>query len=180
MAKYSQEFKLKVVQYYLMNLGGQRATANYFNIDHSTVRKWVTVYQMYGQSGLERQKNKAKYSFEFKHQVVLSMVNEGLSSKEAAKRFKLKEPRMLLKWLDLYNKDDIAGLQPKPKELIQQMIKPKISQAKLTKTDQDKSHEELLEELAYLRAEVAYLKKRRALIQQQKEQEKTEQQRLQD
>jgi len=37
--------------------------------------------------------------------------------------------------------------------------------------DRDKTQEQLLEELAYLRAENAYLKKRRALIQKQKEQE---------
>ncbi|OTU37515.1 hypothetical protein CAT61_00535 [Acinetobacter baumannii] len=46
--------------------------------------------------------------------------------------------------------------------------------------DRDKTQEQLLEELAYLRAENAYLKKRRALIQKQKEQEQAEQQRLQD
>ena len=44
----------------------------------------------------------------------------------------------------------------------------------------DKTQEQLLDEIAYLRAEVAYLKKRRALIQKQKEQEKAKQQRLQD
>lgn len=60
------------------------------------------------------------------------------------------------------------------------MPKPKMPKAKTIKADQDKTHEELLEELAYLRAEVAFLKKRRALIQKQKEQEKAEQQELQD
>ncbi len=56
------------------------------------------------------------------------------------------------------------------------MPKPKMPKAKTIKADQDKTHEELLEELAYLRAEVAYLKKRKALIQKQKEREKAAQQ----
>lgn len=60
------------------------------------------------------------------------------------------------------------------------MMKPKIPKVKQLQEDRDKTHEQLLEELAYLRAEVAYLKKRRALIQRQKEQEKAEQQQLQD
>lgn len=60
------------------------------------------------------------------------------------------------------------------------MPKPQITRTKYAQEDRDKTQEQLLEELAYLRAEVAYLKKRRALIQKQKEQEKAELQRLQD
>ena len=99
MAKYSQEFKLEVVQFYLMNLGGQQVTAKHFNIDHSTVRKWVIAYQMDGDKGLCIQKKKTKYSFEFKYRVVKSMVEDGLSSREAAKEYKLRESRLPVIWL---------------------------------------------------------------------------------
>lgn len=60
------------------------------------------------------------------------------------------------------------------------MPKPQRPRIKSSQEDRNKTQEQLLEELAYLRAEVAYLKKRRALIQKRKEQEKAEQQRLQD
>ena len=48
------------------------------------------------------------------------------------------------------------------------------------KADKDKTLEELLEELAYLRAENAFLKKLRALRLEQEAKEAAEQQHLQD
>ena len=60
------------------------------------------------------------------------------------------------------------------------MVKLQQPRIKPSQEDRDKTQEQLLDEIAYLRAEVAYLKKRRALIQKQKEQEKAKQQRLQD
>ncbi len=48
MSKYSDEFKLEVVQYYLKN-GGYRTTANKFEIPtFDTVRKWVKKYEEHG------------------------------------------------------------------------------------------------------------------------------------
>lgn len=51
---------------------------------------------------------------------------------------------------------------------------------KPTQADRAKSSEELLEELAYLRAENAFLKKLRALILEQQAQEQAQQRKLQD
>lgn len=71
-------------------------------------------------------------------------------------------------------------MNAKPRRQPEPMLKSKIPRTKHPQEDRDKTQDQLLEELAYLRAENAYLKKRRALIQKQKEQEKAEQQRLQD
>lgn len=163
MAKYSQEFKLKVVQYYLSNQGGQKATASYFNIDHSTVRKWVTTYEIYGEQGLLKQVSRSTYSVGFKQEVVLCIINEGLSSREIVKRFRLKERHLAVQWLRQYESCGIEGLKPKPRGRPKGLSMPKPSNVEHSKTDRDKTQEELLEELAYLRAEVAFLKKRRAL-----------------
>ena len=51
MAKYSQEFKLEVVQYYLSGFG-KAATGQKFSVDHMAVQKWVTAFEQYGISGL--------------------------------------------------------------------------------------------------------------------------------
>ena len=163
MAKYSQEFKLQVVEYYLSNQGGQKATACYFNIDHSTVRKWVATYEIHGKQGLLKQVSRSTYSVEFKQEVVLCMINKGLSSREIVKRFRLKERNLAVQWLRQYQACGIEGLKPKPKGRPKHMSKPKLSTSKQDKTDHDKTHNELLEELTYLRAEVAYLKKLQAL-----------------
>ena len=131
-------------------------------------------------AGLELRRSKTTFTVEFKYQVVKAICEEGASLRETMQRFHIKETSTLRDWLKKYKESGIDGLKPKARGRHKSMLKPKITRAQYTQADQDKTHEELLEELAYLRAEVAFLKKRRALIQKQKEQEKVEQQRLQD
>ena len=53
MSKYSEEFKLKVVNYYLNNNYGWEYVAKQFNIPGwTTVRKWVRKYEEHGAKGL--------------------------------------------------------------------------------------------------------------------------------
>jgi len=52
MAKYSAEFKLKVVKYYLEKNCGYVNTANHFgNISDIAVLKWVRKYKEHGEKG---------------------------------------------------------------------------------------------------------------------------------
>ena len=74
----------------------------------------------------------------------------------------------------------IDGLKAKPKGRAKQMPKPQRTRTQYSQADRDKTQEQLLEELAYLRAEVALLKKRRALRLEQEAKEAAEQQRLQN
>ncbi|RKG29384.1 hypothetical protein D7V21_17100 [Acinetobacter guerrae] len=60
------------------------------------------------------------------------------------------------------------------------MPKSQFPRIKMSQEDRNKTQEQLLEELAYLRAEVALLKKRRALRLEQEAREAAEQQRLQN
>ncbi|EPF74006.1 hypothetical protein F956_00554, partial [Acinetobacter indicus ANC 4215] len=55
MAKYSQQFKLEVVQNYLSNKNddGFRKTANKYKLDRATIRQWVAIYQTLGEDGLK-------------------------------------------------------------------------------------------------------------------------------
>lgn len=180
MAKYSQEFKLKVVRYSLDAKSSSRKTGVYFNIHESLVRQWVAQFKNHGEESLEPRKTSPKKSYNFKKQVVDSILIDGLSNREAMIKFKLRSHCEVIKWVRLYQENGIDGLKPKPRAQPKLMLKPKIPRVKQPQEDRDKTHEQLLVELAYLRAEVAYLKKRRALIQRQKEQEKAEQQQLQD
>lgn len=166
MAKYSYQFKLEVVQYYLANNAGRRFTARYFSISDSLVRTWVTLYQHQGNEGLANKSNRANYDEQFKLQVVKSVILEGLSEREAFVRFNLRHSGQVNKWLCQYKEGGIDSLRPKSlgrKPMINK--KPR----KNKKTDQFKTPEELLEELIYLRAENAYLKKLDALIREEEE-----------
>ena len=65
MSKYSYEFKKKVVMSYLNGEGGYTYLANFYNIPSKTrIREWVAAYQKFGDEGLFRSRQQAKYSFE--------------------------------------------------------------------------------------------------------------------
>ena len=70
-AKYSFEFKLKVVQEYLNGKGSHAFLAKQYNL-HSAeqVRNWAKAYQEFGKEGLMRSRQNKNYSFQFKLHVV--------------------------------------------------------------------------------------------------------------
>lgn len=178
--KYSQEFKLEVVEYYLTTNNGYIRTGQHFSIERTMVRRWVREFKAQGITALEVGKPRTTYSAHFKHQVVLAVINGGLSTHDAAQKFNLKQRAIVSIWLKQYREGGIDGLKPKPKGCPTFMPKSQFPRIKTSQVDKDRTQEQLLDEIAYLRAEVAYLKKRRALIQKQKEREQAEQQRLQD
>ena len=89
MSKYSNEFKLKVVNYYLNNNYGWEYVAKQFDIPAwTTVRKWVRKYEEHGTKGLIKNQ-KASYSCEFKQNVVEYMHTNHLSATITATKFNL-------------------------------------------------------------------------------------------
>ena len=87
MSKYSYEFKLKVIKYYIDELHGYKLTAKHFNIPSaSTVRKWVRRYNEHGAEGLEKNKI-TSYSGEFKQNVIEYMHTNHLSLQETSYHF---------------------------------------------------------------------------------------------
>lgn len=66
MTKYSEEFKLMVVQEYLSGSLGYRAIAKKYDIGDSPLRRWVRAFIEFGHSGLFVKKTKPFYSVQFK------------------------------------------------------------------------------------------------------------------
>jgi transposase len=87
MTKYSEQFKLEVVQDYLgAGSSGLRAVAQRYGIpSHFTVRKWVLAFQLHGDVGQRRQRR--QYSAEFKLLVLKDMWDNHLSMLQAALKF---------------------------------------------------------------------------------------------
>ena len=101
MSKYSDEFKLEVVQYYLKN-GGYGTTANKFGIPaFDTVRKWVKKYEEHGEKGLIKN-IKTSYSGEFKQNVIEYMHDNHLSCQETSHHFNLGCVSVVSKWERIY------------------------------------------------------------------------------
>lgn len=164
MAKYSNEFKLKVVKYYLQG-HGEKLTAKAFCVDHATVRKWVSRYILHGEDGINRRSGITVYPVDFKLNAIRMVINKGLSQKETCARLNLPTDSILTQWLRQYRQYGIDGLKAKPKGR-KSVKKPKQAKA-AKKVDHLKTKEELMEELLYLRAQMAVLKKLDALIQEE-------------
>ena len=163
MAKYSAEFKWKVVQEYLQGYVGYKALAHKYNIPSSKlIKDWVGKYRIMGKEGLQRSRKNETYSFQFKLNAVELYLNTEISYHDLALQLKLKSKGTLVKWVQYYRAVGIGGLKPqrkgrRPKLPDKTSIKPECN------TNQDERLKQLEEENLKLRIEVAFLKGLRRL-----------------
>lgn len=164
MAKYTEAFKLEVAQTYLSKPIGARSLAAQYSLDHGTVRRWAQQYQSHGQAGLR--KKFSHYSAQFKLSVLRRMWQEELSCRQVAALFDLRGGHgVVTAWERQYHEGGLDALQPKPRGRPKKMPEPKPPAPMPAPADETRTLEQLRQENAYLRAEVAYLKKLRALRQ---------------
>nr|WP_124038613.1 IS3 family transposase [Klebsiella pneumoniae] len=168
--KYSPETKLAVVNHYLSGKDGEQSTADLFGIERTSVRRWVRAWQFHGAEGLTAKNN--HYSDEFKLVVVRAVISDRLTMREAAARFNLSAEILVRRWLDVYNDAGAEGLLNIQCGRPGKMTKPKNIPPLTDKELEKLSPEELRAELRYLRAENAYLKKLKALVQSEKKWQK--------
>ena len=161
--RYDLDFKIKVIAYYRQGHTGA-ATAKKFNVNPQFVHKWVKQYQSGGIDAIKPKISKACYSREFKHEVITTMLSQGLSQSEAALKFNISSPALISHWHKAYRQEGISGLTSKRKGRTA-MSKPYLTD----KPDDEKTLAELKRENEYLRAEVAYLKKLDALLRKQEQ-----------
>lgn len=161
MAKYSDEFKLKVVRAYLDGSLGYKALAKVFSISSdSQIKGWVRAYKEFGEAGLRKKSVKQVYSVKFKLDVLHFMKQTGASYQDTAIPFSMNNPALIANWNSKFLKEGIEGLKEKVKGRPPMSKNPKIKSVKQESTE---SREELLErEIELLRLEVAYLKKLKA------------------
>ncbi|NBM02389.1 IS3 family transposase [Proteus sp. G2659] len=154
MAKYSLDFKLNVINFYLKG-NSRLSTAKHFSINDSQVRCWCSAYQLHGIEGIKPRKSKVIYSLELKMHILSHMAKHSLSARETAALFNIPAFTTILEWKNIMDIHGIKALVPKKKG------RPTLTKKKkeLPKDDKDKSVKELLKELEYLRAENACLKK---------------------
>ena len=160
MSKYSNQFKLKVVQYYLDKDHGFKETARHFNIASKTsVKLWVKKYEEHGVKGLIKNK-KSSYSGDFKQKVIEYMHANHLSCQETTYHFNLGSTSVVTKWERIYYEEGPQALYKA------NCGRPKKMSSKPKKKESDKNVEkDLIAEVEYLRMENEYLKKLNALVQ---------------
>ena len=165
MAKYSQEFKLKIVREYLKGTAGYTTIAKKHNISSkSVIQDWVNSYQLNGEDGLKHRKTKKAYTGDLKLRVIQYRQVNGLSYLQTANHFKLHSGSMVSNWQQLYNRGGYAALNQfsgRPSKL-QKQIKVALPDVEATEK------EELIrlrEENEFLKMSIEYEKKLEALVQ---------------
>ena len=163
--KYSVDLKLKIVQEYLQGTMGARVLAKKYDLSSkSLVTKWTNQYKQFGEAGLRHQITKQHYPLNFKLDVLRFKQDTGASYKETANLFNIKEPSIIANWKRTYLTEGAKGLnkpQGRPPKMTKYSKNVKGSNKKSTpKTDELSL---LKQENEYLRLELAYLKKLRAL-----------------
>ena len=165
MSKYSSEFKLEVVKYYLENNVGYQTTADHFSVAYTLVPRWVRKYKENGYAGLMKNQ-KSSYGGDFKQNVVEYMHENHLSCQETAYHFNLAGDYVVSKWERIYYEEGPQGLYIEQRGRLKNMSsKPK--KKKLNK----EVEEDLIAENQRLRMENEYLKKLNALVQERIKQE---------
>jgi len=117
MAKYSYEFKKKVVDAYLNSEGGYIYLAEIYGIPAcSNIQKWVLAYSKMGDEGLIRSRKKTNFSFEYKLHVVELYLSSEVSYQVLALQEKSNNPAQICKWVNDFNTAGADALRPKKKD----------------------------------------------------------------
>ena len=133
-----------------------QAAARALGVPRHTVGEWQYIYRAFGSEVLLRMDGKqARYTYEQKVAAASAVVDGGMSKPDAMREFGIMSMAPLKRWCRLYREGGAEALEPKPKG------RPKGSGAKPRKLTRE---QELEERCKRLEAEVAYLKKLRALV----------------
>ena len=157
--KYSLEFKLAIIGQVLSGEKPLVSISRENGIERRMAYQWVQFYQRFGEAGLIPQST--VYSLENKLEVIRYFISNKVSLRAACLHFNIRCNSVLSNWLRIYESAGAEGLSETTRGK-HRLMKPKIpKKAPSLLTD----HEQVLEENNRLRAEVAFLKKLRALIQ---------------
>ena len=126
MAKYSFEFKVKVVREYLAGNLGYESLSTKYGLPYSLVRRWIANYRHFGEEGLMRSRQQQVYTFEFKLHVVELYLTSELSYQELALQVGMTDPARITRWVMDYRAAGPEALKPKKKGRKRTMDKEKI------------------------------------------------------
>ena len=166
MPKYSEEFKIKVVNAYLSNEGGTSFLAKKYNVARGCIRQWAAQYKATGKI-IQPTRH---FSGEFKLKVLNYQQEHHLSDSQTSLLFGITNIGTICAWRKKYLTGGTEALfkkQGRYSKMPKKSLIPNKPREEWTKD----------EELAYLRMENEYLKKYLALVQ---EDEKKKQQQKKD
>ena len=146
MAKYSTEFKMKVVKEYLeTNISYKSLSGKYRIPSEVVVKTWVNAYKSQGYEGLKVKRKNKQYTLEFKLNVVNLYLTGEMSYQSLANELKINNPSIITRWVIDFREKGIEGLKSKKRGRPSKMSKsPKKSKdtkvessAKITNLEND-------------------------------------------
>ena len=160
---------MEVVQAYLNGEGGYKYLANKYNIPAKRrIEEWVHSYKAFGKEGLMRSRQNNNYTFQFKLSVVELYLSSEVSYQELALSQGIKNPSLIVKWVNDFRIAGSDALRPKKKGRkktldIRECKKPSKSGGEKPVDTSAEHVKELEDENLKLRIENAYLKELRRL-----------------
>ncbi|MDE9448117.1 helix-turn-helix domain-containing protein [Xenorhabdus bovienii] len=165
MSKYSRELKIMIAKRCLAGNASDKLSAEY-SISSRQIRYWSQVVAIHGDNAFLPTPHSLCATTKL-HALKLMWTNDWSLTHTSAV-LNLTTPGTLSVWLDKYNETGIKGLESPQRGRPPMKSRPKIP----PKSDDEMTVEELKEELAYLRAENAVLKKLEGLEQKKRQRAK--------
>jgi transposase len=165
MTKYTRELKLLISKQGVEGKSS-RELAKQFSIHSRLIRYWINVYKVHGEESFLPVPHLKQA--EYKLRALKLMWTNEWSINHTSAILNLSSPSAVSRWLQRYSEYGLRGLQNKSVEkspMTSHLNTPK-------KPDDNKTKAELKEELALLRAEIAFLKKYEELEQMKRQQTK--------
>lgn len=144
MAKYSTEFKMKVVKEYLeSNISYRSLSDKYCIPSEKVIKTWVNTYKTQGYEWLKVKRENTQYTLEFKLNVVNLYLTGEMSYQSLANELKINNPSMIAKWVIDFRQKGIEGLKSKKRGRPSKMSKsPKKSKDTKTESSAQLTNEE--------------------------------------
>lgn len=152
MSKYNHEFKCLVAKQCLSGVSSE-VLAKQHSISSRQIRYWTQVFAIHGNRSFLPATQAA--TAQSKLAALRLMWTNSWSVTHTSAVLNLSSPSIFATWLKRYNERGVKGLEPQPKGRPPMKQQPQTT----TKPESEMTLEELREELAYLRAENAVLKK---------------------
>lgn len=158
MSKFGSELKLQIAKRYLRGFISYRDLASETGVDDSSIRYWVKLFQHHGDQAFVFPYT--NYPPAFKLEIIQYIERTGYSIREASAIYHIPDSSMVRRWKERWKKGGYDALL-KYQKGAKAMSKKK--------NNTNESMESVKKENERLRAENAYLKKLRALVQEEEE-----------
>lgn len=156
----SDEQKLAAIVAYFEENESSYQIAKRLQIDRHYIRLWIELYRYHGIEGIIRPEGCTNYDDSFKIKVIQHLIETGDSLLQTAAKFNIPSRETVRRWRKQW--------MSKAGEVLYQIEKERQTMPKKHTSTNDlneKTMDELKQEIEYLRMENAYLKKLKALVQ---------------